>query len=62
VRNKVSKIETTLLNFKRTKKFTTGWSIMAKITEKTNGTIMFFAMYIIARKAIRPTRKMVTFA
>jgi hypothetical protein len=62
VSNRVITIAAILFIFILTIKFTTGWSIIEKTTAKTNGIRMLFAIYIIAIKAIRPTRKMVTFA
>jgi len=47
---------TTLLIFSRTKRFTTGWSTMAIITENIRGTIMASAMYKKASKANRLMR------
>src|ERR1035437_3794875 len=59
--NRVIVIAITLLSSSLTKKFTTGCSTIAKIKEKTIGIIMLLAMYIIANKAIKPTKKIVTF-
>jgi hypothetical protein len=53
---------TTLFIFFRTKKFTTGWSTIAKMTAKTTGTIISFAMYRIVVKAHKPMTKIDAFA
>jgi hypothetical protein len=51
-------IENILFIFIRTNKFTTGFSNMARINENTIGTIMFCAMYKIAKSADKPTKNM----
>jgi len=51
-----------LLIFILTIKLTTGCNTIAMITEKTNGIRILFAIYTIASKAIKPTRKMATLA
>jgi hypothetical protein len=48
------------LNF--TRKLTRGCNTIAIIIAKTIGTMMLLAIYIIANTAIRPRRKIVTFA
>jgi hypothetical protein len=58
----VIRIDNTLFIFNRTKKLTTGWSTIAIITAKMMGIIIPFAIYIIANNAIKPIRRMVTFA
>ena len=55
--NKVITIAKTLFIFFRTKKFTTGWSTIAKMMEKTTGIIIPLAMYMIASKAHKPMTK-----
>src|SRR4030042_216776 len=62
VRNKVIIIATTLLILNRTKKFTTGWSMMAIMFAKTRGRIMPWAIYKIASKVNSPMIKMLAFA
>jgi len=60
--NRVMTIANILLIFILTKKFTTGWSTMAIIIAKTIGIKILLAMYNIANKATKPTRKIVTLA
>ena len=55
-------IAATLLILNRTRKSTTGLSIMAIMVAKTIGIIMLLAIYNIAIKANDPIRKIVTFA
>ena len=62
VRNKVIIMATNRLIFIRTRKFTTGFSKIAIMTAKTTGTIMPWAIYKIANRADRPTKKMLAFA
>lgn len=62
IRNKAIIIATTLLIFNLTKKFTTGWSITAIITEKTRGISTPFATYNNINKPNRPMSSSVAFA
>jgi GTPase Era involved in 16S rRNA processing len=61
VRNSVRMIDITLLTFFSTKKFTTGWSTIAKMVAKTTGTRMLLAMYRIVRRTAIPISKMLAF-
>jgi hypothetical protein len=54
-------IDITLLTFFSTKKFTTGWSTIAKMVAKTTGTRMLLAMYRIVRRTAIPISKMLAF-
>ena len=55
-------IAITLFILNRTRKSTTGLSIIAVIVAKTRGTMMLLPMYRIVNKAIVPTRKIAALA
>jgi hypothetical protein len=60
--SKAKTMDATRFILNRIKKLTIGWSTIAKMTAKTNGTIMLCAMYNIATNAIKPIRKIDIFA
>lgn len=62
VSNKVIAIAIILFIPIRVKKFTTGWSTIARMVAKTIGTMMLLPMYINVKKANKPIRKRVAFA